>query len=68
MLLDSERLVLDALRADGSLTARNLVETTGLGERQVRRILRALRENGLLRREGSARYGRWVAVDQPDHT
>jgi ATP-dependent DNA helicase RecG len=61
-LLDSERAVLDALRAKGSLTIRTLVATTGLSERQVKRILVSLREYGLLRREGSDRAGRWVVL------
>jgi ATP-dependent DNA helicase RecG len=59
-LLDSERAVLDALRTNGSLTIKTLVATTGLSERQVKRILVRLREQGLLRREGSDRGGRWV--------
>ena len=62
-LLDSERLVLDVLKSDGSLTVRTVSETTGISERQVSRILATLREYGLLRREGSDRYGRWIVVE-----
>jgi len=61
-LLDSERSILKALRTNGSLTAKTLVAETGVSERQVKRILIKLRERGLLRREGSDRYGRWVVL------
>ncbi|MDR0416735.1 MAG: hypothetical protein LBH76_05365, partial [Propionibacteriaceae bacterium] len=73
-LLDSERLVLDALGANDSSPIRVLAEETGLSERQVRRILVSLREYGLLRCESSERYGRWVLLQTaaavtgpPDH-
>ncbi|MDR1078675.1 MAG: winged helix DNA-binding protein [Propionibacteriaceae bacterium] len=61
-LLDSERSVLEALRSDGSMTIKTLVEATGLSQRQVSRILVSLREYGLLRREGSDRSGKWVVL------
>jgi len=62
-LLGSERAILGALQADRSLTAKALVTETGVSERQVKRILVKLRERGLLRREGSDRYGRWVVLE-----
>jgi len=59
-LLAAESAVLRALQLNGSLTVKSLVTATGVSERQVKRILVNLRAYGLIRREGSDRYGKWV--------
>ena len=59
-LNESTRLALQALRVDPTLSANRLATSIGITERQVRWLLSQLRERGLLRREGSARYGHWV--------
>jgi len=61
---DSARLARQALRDHPTLTAAQLATSIGVTERQVRRILAQLRERGLIRREGSDRYGRWVVADE----
>ena len=60
---ESERKILVALHSLGSIPARQLASQTGLSDRQVKRILARLAEQGLIRREGSTRYGRWVVLE-----
>jgi len=59
---ESERQILLVLRSHGSIPARQLASQTGLSDRQVQRILARLAEQGIIRREGSTRYGRWVVL------
>ena len=61
-LFDTESAVLRALQLNGSLTVKSLAAATGVSERQVKRILVNLRAYGLIRREGSDRYGKWVVL------
>jgi hypothetical protein len=57
----------EVLRADTLMTIKTLVAWAGLSQRQASRIIVNLREYGLLRREGSDRYGRWVVLKQARH-
>lgn len=63
-LSDSERQVLSLLRTGGSAPARELAGETGLSDRQIKRILVGLTNQGFIKREGSTRYGRWVVLKQ----
>jgi len=60
---DSARLTLETIRADPTVTAARLAKSIGITERQAQRLVSQLRARGLIRREGSDRYGRWVAGD-----
>jgi ATP-dependent DNA helicase RecG len=59
---ESEQRVLAILRMRGSIPARELAAETRLSERHVKRILTRLREAGVIEREGSTRYGRWIVL------
>ena len=59
-LTESERRVLETLRSQGSIPARELASKTGLSDRQVQRILARLTNTGVIQREGSTRFGRWI--------
>ena len=61
---DSARLVLEAVRADPTVTAARLAESIGITERQVQRLVAQLRERGFIRREGGNRYGKWVVTGE----
>jgi len=61
-LTGSEQQVVAILRVAGSLPARELASQTGLSDRQVQRILARLADDGIITREGSTRYGRWVVL------
>jgi ATP-dependent DNA helicase RecG len=54
--------VLAILRTRGSTPARELAAETRLSDRHVKRILTQLREAGIIEREGSTRYGRWIVL------
>lgn len=56
--------VLGVIATNPNTTAKTLAAALGISERQAQRILRELREDGLIRREGSNRSGRWV-IHQP---
>jgi len=63
-LSESERQVLSLLRTGGSAPARELAGETGLSDRQIKRILVRLADQGFIKREGSTRYGKWVILGQ----
>ena len=60
--LSREEQLLALLRQDGHMTIPRMAERLGIGERQVRRLLASLKDQGRLRREGSSKSGRWVVI------
>lgn len=56
--------ILEALRQDPALTSAALAARLGKGKRTIERQLAALKVNGLIRREGSAKSGRWVVIEE----
>ncbi|MCL2788218.1 MAG: putative DNA binding domain-containing protein [Micrococcales bacterium] len=61
-LTDSERLILQLLRDDPTLTASQLAKAANITERQTFRLLEQLRTLGLIQREGGRRYGKWITT------
>jgi len=61
-LTGSEQQVVAILRVAGSLPARELASQAGPSDRRVQRILARLADVGIIAREGSTRYGRWVIL------
>lgn len=51
---------LESLRRRPGHTAQTLSEELGISVRQAQRIIRQLREEGLITREGTNRRGRWI--------
>ena len=60
--LSREEQLLALLRQDGHMTIPRMAERLGIGERQVRRLLASLKDQGRLRRDGSSKSGRWVVI------
>lgn len=52
--------VLDVIATSPNATAKTLAVALGIPKRQAQRVLRELREDRLIRREGSNRSGRWI--------
>lgn len=52
--------VLEAIRENPSVTVNGLAALAGLSRARVRRVMEGLREEGVLRREGSTKKGRWL--------
>ena len=58
----NEQLVLDALRADASLSAVKIGRLLGITTRQAERLLASLREKNLIRRVGANKNGHWEII------
>lgn len=56
--------VLALLRVEPTLSAAGLAEQLGKSSRTIERHLADLKASGALRREGSAKSGRWVVIDR----
>jgi Fic family protein len=59
----NEEKVLLLLKQDGNLTARTLAGTLGLTQRQIERILAALKKSGRLIRHGASKNGFWEVIE-----
>lgn len=60
----SDRKVLSAMRQNPSVTIRELQEATGLSESGIKKIIRQLRTDNLIRRVGGAKGGHWEIVKE----
>ena len=58
----NEQRVLDALRADASLSAVKIGQLLGITTRQAERLLSSLREKNLIRRVGANKNGYWEII------
>ena len=58
----NEQRVLDALRADASLSAVKIGQLLGITTRQAERLLASLREKNLIRRVGANKNGYWEII------
>lgn len=56
----SRDMIAAAVRENPSVTQAELEEITGLSRSGVRYIMRQMREEGILRREGATKKGRWL--------
>lgn len=64
-LTDLERKVLDCVRRDGTLPAKSIADMTAVTERTVERVLKKLREELIIERDGSRKTGRWIIRRNP---
>ena len=58
----NEQRVLDALRADASLSAVKIGQLLGITTRQAERLLASLREKNLIHRVGANKNGHWEII------
>ena len=58
----NEQRILDALRADASLSAVKIGQLLGITTRQAERLLASLREKNLIRRVGANKNGYWEII------
>lgn len=56
----SEKLVLTQMKKNTAITIDELVEKTGLSRSGVKYVIRKLKENGKIERQGSTRSGTWI--------
>ena len=62
-LSERQQIILDDLRSDGTLSAKDLSLKYVVKERTVQRDLAELCRRGLLSREGGRKEGRWIVHD-----
>ena len=55
----SNQKILEAIRKSPGISIRELQEIAGLSESGVKKIIRKLREDGIVRRAGGAKGGHW---------
>ncbi len=60
----SNRKILAAMHRDPSVTIKGLQDITGLSESGVKKVIRQLRSDGLVRRVGGAKGGHWEIIQK----
>ena len=63
VLLDDslEKVVLSAIKENSHITQAQLATKLDRSDRQIRRVIKELREKGLIERIGSRKSGQWIA-------
>lgn len=54
--------LLELLKVESSLSASKASEKLGVSERQIQRLLKEMKDDGLIKRVGSNRFGRWIVL------
>jgi len=54
--------MLELMSNDSGVTIKDLATSLGVSEKTVKRDIAALRADGVIRREGSDKTGRWIAL------
>jgi predicted HTH transcriptional regulator len=61
---DTQRKIIEAIRANPTITMANLASYVGIDERNIKRNMKLLKDSGAVKREGSSRKGHWtIATD-----
>ena len=61
--LKSDQKIVEAMRACPGISIRELQEMTGLSESGVKKVIRKLREDGSVKRDGGAKGGQWEVLE-----
>ena len=61
----SNQKILLAIKGNKHITIRELQEISGLSESGVKKIIRGLRQNNLIKRIGGNKGGHWEVIDNP---
>ena len=62
-LTDRQRVIIDLIRENPSLSASEMSQKTGMVTRTIQRDLASLHEKGILTREGGRKDGKWVILN-----
>ena len=62
VLLDNslEKIVLSVIKENSHITQAKLTTKLNCSDRQIRRVIKELREKGLIKRIGSRKSGQWI--------
>ena len=58
--VDGNDAIIECIKEDAYITIGQMVAVTGIPRRTIDRILKQMKENGILEREGSSRSGYWI--------
>ena len=61
-LTERQQVILELIKESPSITAKQMSETLSVSQRTIERDLSALKENGVLKREGKDNGGEWVVA------
>ena len=61
-MTDNEKLVLNAMKLDATITTPKMVELLGLSRTTIQRAIRSLKEKGFIQRNGSDKSGTWIIL------
>ena len=61
-LTASEQNIIQFMRADASISARQLAEQCGISARQIEKYIAELKKKGVLQREGARKNGKWKVL------
>ena len=67
-LTENQKLILECIVSDPSITQKKISEITGLAERTVTNNLSKLAQANIIFREGSKKRGKWIMVSTNPHT
>ncbi|MDR0962406.1 MAG: winged helix-turn-helix transcriptional regulator [Mediterranea sp.] len=60
--LTTQKIILEALRNNPTITREELVEMLPFGENGVKYHLQTMRKNGIIKHEGTKRGGKWIIL------
>lgn len=63
-LTDTQQKILELIRNNPSITHLEMSQQLSINEKTAKRATQALRELGLIKREGSDKTGQWVLFDK----
>ncbi|MCC8163246.1 MAG: MarR family transcriptional regulator [Lachnospiraceae bacterium] len=52
------------MKSDPTVTQAAMIQTLGLSRSKVQRVIKALTDDGYIKREGSKKTGRWVILKE----
>lgn len=61
-LSDNEKLIVNAMQLDSTVTVAKMVTLLGLPRTAIERAIKNLKERGILQREGSTKKGKWIIL------
>ena len=61
-MTDNEKLVLNAMKLDATITTPKMVELLGLSRTTIQRAIKRLKEKGFIQRNGSDKSGTWITL------
>ena len=62
MITDNEKLVLNAIQMDATITMERMAAMLGISKATVARVTKSLRSKKVIDRQGSTKKGKWIIL------